>query len=228
MNDSFSPDTSGRASPNVTAATWVGLFIALFGLLIVRWVVSLFYPGFSFTATLWKESFIWLCVIALLLIIRRGERLALRSIGLGTAPVKSSILWGGLLMVLCGLIGSVVAGLTHFKGGETGEALAKLPLWLVVLVVLRAGVVEELFYRGYAIERLQALGLNRYWAGVIPLLIFGFGHVTNGWANVVLALALGAILTAVYLWRRDLVANMIGHFMIDLISVLLPRFLSHA
>ena len=106
--------------------------------------------------------------------------------------------------------------------------MAKFPLWLVVLIVLRAGVVEELFYRGYAIERLQLLGLNRYWAGVIPLLIFGFAHGTNGWANVVLALALGAVLTAVYLWRRDLVANMIGHFMIDLISVLLPRFLSHA
>jgi uncharacterized protein len=59
-------------------------------------------------------------------------------------------------------------------------------------------------------------------------LIFGFAHGTNGWANVVLAFALGAVLTAVYLWRRDLVANMIGHFMIDLISVLLPQFLSHS
>jgi membrane protease YdiL (CAAX protease family) len=227
MNDSLSRDDSGRTETKVTAATWAGLFIALFGILIVRWAVSLFYPTFSFTATLWKESLIWLFVIALLFIIRRGERLPLRSIGLGTASVKSSILWGGILLVLCSLVGSLVAGLTHFKGGETGEVLAKLPLWLVVLIVLRAGVVEELFYRGYAIERLQALGLNRYLAGAIPLLIFGFGHMTNGWANVVLALALGAVLTAVYLWRRDLVANMIAHFMIDLISVLLPRLLSH-
>jgi CAAX protease family protein len=228
MTDSLTRCDSDRTEPKVTAATWAGLFIALFGLLIVRWAVSLFYPALSFNATLWKESFVWLCVIVLLFIIRRGERLPLRSIGLGTTSVKSSILWGGILMVLCGLIGSIVAGLTHFRGGETGEALAKLPLWLVVLVVLRAGVVEELFYRGYAIERLQAVGFNRYWAGGVPLLIFGFAHGTNGWANVVLALALGAVLTAVYLWRRDLVANMIGHFMIDLISVLLPRFLSHS
>jgi CAAX protease family protein len=228
MNTSLSRDDSGRTEPKATGATWVGLFIALFGLLIVRWAVSLFYPAFSFTAALWKESLIWLCVIALLFIVRRGECLPLRSIGLGAAPVKNSILWGGILIVLCGLIGSVVAGLTHFRGGETGEALAKFPLWLVILIVLRAGVVEELFYRGYAIERLQALGLNRYLAGAIPLLIFGFAHWTNGWANVVLALALGAVLTAFYLWRRDLVANMIGHFMIDLISILLPRFLSHS
>lgn len=200
----------------------------MFGILIVRWAVSLFYPGFSFTATLWKESLIWLCVIALLLIIRRGEHLSLTSVGIGTSSVKKSILWGGILVVLCGVVGSVVATLTHFQGGEMGAGLAKLPLWLVLLIVLRAGVVEELFYRGYIIERLQQLGLNRYVAGIIPLLIFGFAHGTNGWANIILALALGAVLTAVYLWRRDLVANVIGHFMIDLLATVLPRLFAHS
>src|ERR1700681_3554151 len=128
MNDSLSRDDSGRTEPNVTAATWIGLFIALFGILIVRWAVSPFYPALSFTAMLWKESLIWLCVIALLFIIRRGERLPLRSIGLGTAPVKNSILWGGILVVLCGLVGSVGAGLTHFRGGGTGGGVALVPL----------------------------------------------------------------------------------------------------
>lgn len=227
MNDSLSRPDSVRTTPNVTAATWAGLFIALFGILIIRWGVSVFHPAFSFTATVWKESLTWLCVIALLFIIKRRECLPLHSIGIGTASVKSSILWGGILTVLCGLVGGVVAGLTHFKGGETGAALAKLPVWLVVLVVLRAGVVEELFYRGYAIERLQLLGLNRWWAGIIPLLIFGFGHGINGWANVVLALVLGGVLTVVYLRRRDLVANMIGHFTIDFLSVVLSRFFPH-
>ena len=221
--------TSSSATGSKTSpVTWVGLFIALFGILIVRWAVSVFYPGFSFTGTLWKESLIWLCVIGLLLIIRRGECLPFSSVGIGTSTWKKSILWGGILIVLCGVVGSVVAGLTHFKGGEMGNALLKLPLWLVLLIVLRAGVVEELFYRGYAIERLQQLGLNRYVAGIIPLLIFGFAHGTNGWANVILALSLGAVLTAFYLWRRDLVANMIGHFMIDLIATVLPRLFSHS
>ena len=218
---------SSTTGSKASIATWVGLFIALFGILIVRWVVALFYPALSFTATVWKESLIWLCVVALLLIIRRGERLPLASVNLGTAPVKNSILWGGILTLLCGVVGGVIASVTHFKGGEMGQALAKLPFWLVILVVLRAGVVEELFYRGYAIERLQLLGLNRYWAGVIPLLIFGFAHGTNGWVNIILALALGAVLMVIYLRRRDLVANMIGHFMIDFISIVLPRIFSH-
>jgi membrane protease YdiL (CAAX protease family) len=221
MNRSVAP------AAKANAATWIGLFIALFGVLIVRWAVALFWPALSFTATLWKETLIWLCVIALLVVMRRGEGRTLRSIHLGTAPWKSSILWGVILAVVCMIVGGVVATLTHFKGGELGAALARLPLWLTLLVVVRAGVVEELFYRGYAIERLQLLGLNRYWAGAIPLLIFGFAHLTNGWANVALALALGVVLTAVYLWRRDLVANIIGHFLVDFISVVLPRLLVH-
>jgi len=214
-------------SEKPSVATWVGLFIALFGILIVRWVAGLVYPTLTLTATLWKESLIWLCVAALFVIIRRGEQLPLSSINIGTRSAKSSILWGGLITLLCAVVAVVVVHLTHFKGGELGQALSKLPVWLVLLVVLRAGVAEELFYRGYAIERLQALGLNRSLAGMIPLLIFGFAHVTNGWANVVVALALGFVLMAVYLWRRDLVANMIGHFMVDFISVVLPRLVSH-
>ena len=92
----------------------------------------------------------------------------------------------------------------------------------MIVVVFSAGVVEELFYRGYAIERLQRMGLNRYLAGGLPLLVLGLAHGANGWANIVLALSLGFVLTAVYLWRRDLLANMIGHFLIDFASIVLP------
>jgi uncharacterized protein len=219
--------SSATGSKKVSLATWIGLFVALFGILIIRWAVALRYPTLNFNATLWKESLIWLCVIALVFIIRRGERLPFSSINLGTAPIKSSMLWGGILTALCGIVAVVIVKITHFKGGELEQALSQLPLWLVILIVVRAGVVEELFYRGYAIERLQLLGLNRYVAAVIPLLIFGFAHGTNGWGNVVVALALGFVLTAIYLWRRDLVANMIGHFMVDFISVVLPRLVSH-
>lgn len=210
----------------ISTATWVGLFISLFGMLIARQVVSYFWPTLTFTSALWKESLIWLCAIVVLCIVRRGEGLPFTSIGIGTSTWWKSLLWGLLLAVICAAIAGVLVALTGYGHGPASEAFSKLPLWLITLIVLRAGIVEELFYRGYAIERLQSLGLHRYLAAAIPLVIFSLGHWTGGWANIVLALALGGVLTGFYLWRRDLVANMIGHFMVDFVGNVLPKLFS--
>ena len=168
----------------------------------------------------------WASAGALIIIIRRGERLSLSSIGLGTSRWWKSIFWGVLLFLPCLLVGGALVALTHYGHSESATALDKLPLWLVTLIVIRAGVLEELFYRGYAIERLNALGLSRFWSATIPLVIFSIGHWTGGWANILIAFALGAILAAFYLWRRDLVANMIGHGLVDFVGNVLPRLFS--
>ena len=55
---------------------------------------------------------------------------------------------------------------------------------------------------------------------------FSIGHWTGGLANIVIALALGAILTGFYLWRRDLVANMFGHWLVDFVGNILPKLFS--
>ena len=78
----------------IPKATWLGLFVAVFGMLIARQIAYYIWPTLTFTAAVWKESLIWLCVIALLVIIRRGERLPLTSVGIGTSPWWKSILWG--------------------------------------------------------------------------------------------------------------------------------------
>jgi len=49
------------------------------------------------------------------------------------------------------------------------------------------------------------------------------GHWTGGWANIVIALVLGGMLALFFIWRRDLVANMIGHWFVDFIGNVLPR-----
>jgi len=56
-----------------------------------------------------------------------------------------------------------------------------------------------------------------------PLVIFSVGHWTGGTANILIAFVSGAILTAFYLGRKDLVANMIGHFLVDFVANVLPR-----
>src|SRR5436190_76744 len=109
---------------------------------------------------------------------------------------------------------------------------AGLAISLFAMVVIRqafvffVGVVEELFYRGYAIERLRLVGFGRFWSVAIPLVIFSLGHWSGGAANILIAFVAGLILTAFYLWRRDLVANMIGHGLVDFVANVVPRLFS--
>jgi hypothetical protein len=37
-----------------------------------------------------------------------------------------------------------------------------------------------------------------------------------------MAFVLGTIFTAFYLWRRDLVSNIFGHFLIDFVANVIP------
>ena len=55
-------------------------------------------------------------------------------------------------------------------------------------------------------------------------MIFAATHWTGGIPNIIIALVVGAVLTLFYLWRRDLVANMIGHGLSDFLGLVLPRF----
>jgi membrane protease YdiL (CAAX protease family) len=207
----------------VSGATWAGLAISLFAMLVIRQVFVFFVPETTFTSAILKEALIWANALALIVIIRRGEHLSLRSIGIGTTRWWKSILWGLVISIVSMVVVGGLAALTHYGHGPGSAAFEKLPLWLITAIVFRAGVVEELFYRGYAIERLQTIGLSRFWAVAIPLVIFSLGHWSGGAANILIAFAAGLILTGFYLWRRDLVANMIGHGLVDFIGNILPK-----
>src|SRR5438128_4284801 len=223
---SFVMTNEHAVATRISPATWIGLFLSLFAMVVIRYAFAFFVPEITFASAILKETLIWTSVAALLVIIRRGERLSFRSIGLGTCRWWKSIAWGLVIAIVsAGVVGGL-AYLTGYGHGPGSAAFEKLPLWLITLIVLRAGVVEELFYRGYAIERLQAVGLKPAWAAGIPLVIFALGHWTGGAANILIALVLGAILSAFYLWRRDLVANMIGHGTVDFVANVLPNLFS--
>ena len=207
-------------------ATWAGLAISLFAMVVIRQAFVFFVPETTFASALLKEALIWLNAVALIVIIRRGERLPLRSIGLGTARWWKSILWGFVIAIVSAVVVGALAYVTSYGHGPGSAAFEKLPLWLITAIVLRAGVVEELFYRGYAIERLRMIGFGRIWSVAIPLVIFSLGHWSGGAANILIAFAAGLILTGFYLWRRDLAANMIGHGLVDFVANVLPKLLS--
>ena len=211
------------AAAKNTRATWLGLFVSLFAMVVIRQAFVFFVPEITFAAAIVKETLIWASAAALLVILRRGEGLPFRSIGLGTCRWWKSIAWG---LVIVAAVALGLAHLTSYGNGSGSAAFEKLPLWLITLIVIRAGVVEELFYRGYAIERLRMIGLGRFWSVTIPLVIFSIGHWSGGAANILIAFAAGLILTGFYLWRRDLAANMIGHGLVDFVANVVPRIFS--
>jgi membrane protease YdiL (CAAX protease family) len=191
-------------------------------MLVIRQVFRAVNPEPGAGLTLAREACMFVAAGALLWLVRRGEGLPLRSIGIGTSPVWKSLAWGVATAVACMIPAAAIVALTGYGHGAASQAFAKLPLWVVFIVVVRAGVVEELFYRGYPIERLQAMRFGRVISRVVPLAIFAVAHWTGGAANVLIALVLGGILTAFYQWRRDLVANMFGHFLVDFVANVLP------
>ena len=85
-----------------------------------------------------------------------------------------------------------LVGLSY--GSSSGPAV---PLGVSLLLYARAGIAEEVFYRGYSIERVEALTSNRAIAAAVPLLIFAGSHFSQGIAGILITLAVGAIATAI-------------------------------
>jgi hypothetical protein len=76
-----------------------------------REVVLYFYPTLPLTPVIARELFNWASAIALIFIIRRGERLPFSSVGIRTAHGWRSLGWGIVLtvaLIIAGTIAEVV------------------------------------------------------------------------------------------------------------------------
>ena len=161
---------------------------------------------------------VFYCAMAAFVIwvVRRKERLPLDSIGL-RPPGTRTLLWAALLFGAIQLLSAIerpLLGVFGSNGLEAGlQQLRAVPPWFRLVLAVTGGTVEEIFYRGYAIERLASL-LNRRWlAGAVSALVFGLAHIPYWGLGFSLAadLPFGILMTVFYLWRRDLMANMLAH-----------------
>jgi uncharacterized protein len=169
---------------------------------------------------------VWWSLIALVLLyVRLVERRPLTSIGFhvpGTWNVLIAISSG--LVILAGLaaIYYVLFPTLHLSDGQQMNQLIATPFWWRFISVIRAAVGEEILFRGYAIERLQELTGSRTVAAVVSCAVFSLAHVGPwGWSHLLIAGFGGITLTALYLWRRNLWVNIIAHFTVDGVVVLL-------
>jgi membrane protease YdiL (CAAX protease family) len=214
-------------SPAHPRATYLGLAVALFGgpaaVAAFRVLVG---ENPSDLQLIGRELFLFALAGFLLWLVRGREKLPLASIGLRREHALKSVLWGlawglALLALTVGLY--VLFQQFGVKLGSEASSAFRPSMGVVALVTLRAGIVEELFYRGYAIERLESLTGSRSISIFAPLACFAAAHYRQGIGGMVAAAVLGGLLTIVYLRRRDLVTNMTAHASTDFVlNVVLP------
>lgn len=173
-----------------------------------------------------RELALFLLMGILILIIIKGEKLDLASIGLHSRHWGKSILWSVLIMIV--FIVVVLGCLTLFKVvgisyGQGDGKYSQVSLWVTSLMMLRAGIFEEVFYRGYVMERLYKINSNWLVFFLFPSVVFGLMHYQQGIGGVIIATLGGLVLSSFYWKTRDLKAVIIAHFMVDFIpNVLIP------
>ena len=208
--------------------TLLGLFISYFSITGINLLFKNYFGSpLNNVQAIARESLIFFMIGVLFWIIIKKEKLTLASIGLYRGGWKKSLLYALLTIVLCaaGLALSIL--IAQQLGCPFGQSTAfdKLSPFTITYIVLRAGIGEEVFFRGYIIERLESWTGKKYLSAALSVIPFALFHYSQGYTGIVIAFVLGSILTGMYLWRRDLKSNMIAHFTVDFIpNVLLPLF----
>src|SRR5579875_642482 len=166
----------------------------------------------------WWLPLFGLGVVAIPIFIERRAA-PLRSLGI-RRPGLFDITWGVLAFALAVRAMATVAPLINRRFPAIHIQMNQLPMLKGWILVISAAVFEELFFRGYLIERLEMVAGSTWFAAGLSLMLFAFGHLPAwGPAGAVRYLVWGAFVTALYLLRRNLVVCMMMHLAQDALSI---------
>ncbi|PPG04293.1 hypothetical protein C5E06_05755 [Pseudoclavibacter sp. RFBI5] len=169
----------------------------------------------------WK----WLGALLLIALVLWGERRGLASL-LITKPTSKDIEWafsafGGVMA--WSWIASLVAPQEENSGVAT---ITSMSIAGVLLLIVTAAVTEEVAFRGYLQERLGSLLHSRWIGAAVSLVIFIAPHVVFFGPSWLFHQLVGTLaLVAFTLIRRNLVATMLLHFLINA-PILIPTMLA--
>ena len=145
---------------------------------------------------------------------------------LGLARPRPAATLGLTLLGMLAVAATLAAclGAFHLLGMSYGEGDGlERPMWLLNVMILRAGTVEELTFRSIAIDHTAELTGSRTLGWLLPLVLFGLLHFNQGLAGIIIATTTAGVITALYLWKRNLWALMALHYLVDFIpNILLP------
>jgi membrane protease YdiL (CAAX protease family) len=174
-----------------------------------------------------SEAAIWLYFALIVGLAMLWERRPLNNIGL--RRVTLTTLGFGLgslvLLFLVGLIGDfLVYTVLRLPSHADAQAHSMVGSSIVyaIFLGLRAGIIEETLFRGPAIEQLTSLTGDRRVAAAVAFVAFVLVHLVHFDLAQLLPISMvAAILTGLYLWRHDLIANIIAHTLLDGIGLVM-------
>ena len=171
----------------------------------------------------------WLLLLVMILWIYFVEKRTITSIGWKKLTVKTilgGIGLGFVLFIVFGISNVVIQALGLELNQEVAQMIAGKSIPVLFLLVLRAAVVEEVLYRAYAFERINELTNSKWVAGLVPLIMFMLVHLSWGIGHLLFIFVAGGLLTLMYVSKRNLALNIIAHFTVDVIALLvLPMML---
>jgi membrane protease YdiL (CAAX protease family) len=128
------------------------------------------------------------------------------------------------IMVALGAVGFFLGvALVHRAGVPADSWLVPVqPVERVLFVVLAltAAVVEETFFRGFAVVWTYRWSRHLPLAVLFPAAIFAAGHAYLSWLNVGFAFLVAVAFSLALVWRRDLYWLMVIHFLLDVVDLL--------
>ena len=167
-----------------------------------------------------EQLVLWILLAVTVAIVMLWEKQPLESMGL--RPFRwSSPAWGlGLAAVT---IYAVMPPLTWalraegIPGFETGMAkILVLPVWFRIVAVVTAGIVEDTLFLGYAFTRLTRITGSQWLAGIVAGAVFSLLHLPNWGVGPVLTYVVAVgVAMSFFAWRRDLLANIVAHTIVD-------------
>lgn len=223
--------------------------------LIAQSVVAVFF-AFGGSTNPWLQAASWwtvyltfadiLCLLALGWLTRREGITLMDLIGFRGSKIVRQLVWAPLYLLAIApmaALASIITQLFYGRAMPPYLAIVDVPLagalYSVLIWPLIWAITEELVYLGYLLPRLEALFGKTWIAALVVTVFWGLQHLANpfipDWTYVlarVLAatVAVGGVTVVFVLWRRNLVAMMAAHYMIDLATAftvtLLPFLLS--
>ena len=194
--------------------SWVGIIVVLGSEFLIR---NVFLPIQSNEFHVKNAIIIeWLILVLLIAYWIPGiEKKSLESIGFG--KFKWRHVWMGLLVFVLATVALVISGIVLETYGlepiRSLQPVLKTYSSLTLFGLFLTGtILEEIFYRGYLIERLGALLGRRWLAGIISWITFTLVHLRFfGLGPTIDVSILSAALVLLYLKERSIWPCIVAH-----------------